>query len=125
MFFLGLFITIKKKIKGVYKMDYTYVNYIVKVQTGKGWETLDQGGSVFATVGDCLGYLNRVYDLSFGRLYNSQDVMKDIFNGKQILFFWAITDSSNTYTGVTELTNENFLEKVIKFDLSEYVKKES
>ena len=106
-------------------MSYTVVNYEVRVRDKGSWEKLDQGGHVYSSLGDCLTYLNQVYNRLYGNIFESdKDFYLDI-KEKPILFSWAITDSSNTYTGVTELNSQNFLEKVIKFDLSEYVKKES
>ena len=103
-------------------MSYTVVNYEVRVRDKGSWEKLDQGGHVYSSLGDCITFLNQVYNRLYGNIFESDNVFYLDIKEKQILFSWAITNSSNTYTGVTELTNENFLEKTIKIDLKKYEK---
>ena len=94
------------------------VSYRVKIKNRAYWETLDMGGCGFTSIGDAVAYLNQIYNT----VYESS-LYKETPN-KQKIFMWSIMDKENTYNGVTELDNKNFLEKTINLDLSEYKKED-
>jgi hypothetical protein len=100
------------------------VNYRVKIKNKNYWETFDQGGYVYPTLGDCLAFLNRVYDRVYGNLFDYNNSIYESVFDKQKIFIWSITDKENTYTGIVEIDNKNFLEKILKIDLTEYKKNE-
>jgi len=102
--------------------NYTLATYQIKIKDGNSWELVDQGGRYFGTVGDGLAFLNRVYDLTHSKFKNDESILYENIFYKDFYIFWKIENSENTYSGITEITNGNFLEKVIKFDLSEYAK---
>jgi len=97
-------------------------SYEIKVKGRNDWDTVEKNSNSYFSLGDCIAFLNSKYTNLFSEIYEGENSEIDNPNEKDIFFFWAISNAENSYAGVTELTSQNFLEKVIKIDLSEFRK---
>jgi len=97
-------------------------NYEVKIKKGNSWNEIKRDGKTYCNLGDCMTWLSNKYNLSFSEIFEGENSEIDNPNEKDIYFFWAISDSSNSYAGVSELNNKNFLEKILKVNLQEFKK---
>jgi len=97
-------------------------NYEVKIKKADNWQEIEKDGKTYFSLGDCITYLSNKHCHAFSEIFESENSEVENPNEKDIFFFWAISNADDSYAGVCQLDNFNFLEKVVKIDLSEFRK---
>ena len=97
-------------------------NFEVKLKKADNWQEVKRDGKTYFSLGDCMTWLSNKYNLSFSEIFEGENSEIENPNDKDIFFFWTISNAENSYAGVCQLDNFNFLEKVVKIDLKEFKK---
>ena len=88
------------------------ISFQVTVKNQNGMETKSQGSNYFHHIGNGISWLNEKFNESYQNFYNCKDVF----------FTWAISNSENTYAGIFEVSNENFIQRVLDVNLEKFKK---
>jgi len=91
----------------------TYIaSYKTEVKNENNFETKFQESKNFYHIGNCISWLNEKFNYSYENFYNRKDVF----------FIWAISNCENVYSGILEVSNLNFIEKVLEVNLNKFKK---
>jgi hypothetical protein len=86
--------------------NFYFVSFQVKTKaTADTWDIKEQAATYSFSLGDSLSWLNYKFGLACKSYKNYEGFVS-----------WTIRDETNFYNGLFQLSNENFLEKVLNID---------
>ena len=87
-------------------MSFFYASYQVKTKkNGQEWDIQDQAAQYFFSLGDCLAWLNDRFNIACKSFKNREGFVS-----------WIIRDENSFYNGLFQISDDNFLEKILSLD---------
>ena len=87
-------------------MSFYFTSFQVKTKsTANTWDIQDQAATYHFSLGDCLCWLNNRFSLACKSFKNREGFVS-----------WIIRDEKNFYNGLFQISDDNFLEKILSLD---------